>query len=77
MGKQGLVQFESVALNGRIYFPGPAVDASSQSQRIFQAMAMKPGTTIQDITSSVIIKYDRFLGRLCEEAILQFLSQKF
>ena len=64
MGKQGLVQFESIALNGRVYFPGPTVDSPGQSESIFQSVAMEPRTTVENVTPPVIIKDDRFLGGL-------------
>lgn len=53
-----LFQFEAVAWNGGVDFPGVAIDAAIDSIGVFESVAAEPGALVEDGASLVIDEDD-------------------
>ena len=71
-----LIQFQPVALNGGIDVPGPGINAACEGKGVLQPVAVEPGTTIENVTATVVVEDDSSLRRLCEKLVLELLVKE-
>ncbi len=71
-----LIQFQPVALNGGIDVPGPGINAACERKGVLQPVAVEPGTTIENVTATVVVEDDSSLRRLREKLVLELLVKE-
>ena len=71
-----LIQFQPVALNGGIDVPGPGINAACEGKGVLQPVAVEPGTTIENVTATVVVEDDSSLRRLREKLVLEPLVKE-
>ena len=75
-GKMGLIQFQAVALNPGIDFPRPCVDATCEGKGVFQTVAVEPGTAIENIATTMVVKNDWLFRGTGKKLVLEFLAEE-
>ncbi len=71
-----LIQFQAVALNGGIDVPGPGINAACEGKGVLQSVAVEPGTTIENVTATVVVEDDSLLWRVREKVVLELLAEE-
>ena len=72
----GLVEFESVAGEGGIDFPGPGVDAPGEGEGVFQSVAAEPRAVVEDFAAGVVVEDDEAVRGGGEEFALVILGHE-
>ncbi len=75
-GKMRLIQFQSVALNPGIDLLRPGIDAACEGKGVFQTMAVEPGTAIENIATTMVVKNDWLFRGIGKKLVLEFLAEE-